>query len=486
MKELLRRYKIFVKPRNEIYARHLLATARQNIGESIDEFVLRIDKLSQNCSFIAVTTLKYKDAMKTDSFISGILSNIIRQRLLLESRTLTFVEAYEKARALDLAKISSESYSSDQASYSSRVCTVNNSQFNEVTSNQSDTNDQNVNAIRNQSSKQSQKFVCYFCGGFMWHPRNRFPAKNEICDCCGKLGHYAKCCLKRKSFKLRVKPLLASVTNLQSNFSEHVLTAIRINNIDAHALVDTGSTNSYICKNFAKQHGLNYKSIKFAANMVNSSLKTEICGVYYLNLTFVGNLYKNFKFHVMPNLICDAIIGNDLLQQHKSVTFKFQGKLPELVVSTIMSVANVPYPQLFGDNLSARCKPIAIKTRKFSSVDTAIIKAETVRLLQEDRIESSNSPWRAQPLVVNNGKKKRMCIDYSQTINLFTNLDAYPLPSISSLVNQVAKWKYISTLDLKSAYHQIQIRPKDRPYTAFQSGSQLYQWKVMPSQLSSE
>ena len=44
-----------------------------------------------------------------------------------------------------------------------------------------------------------------------------------------------------------------------------------------------------------------------------------------------------------------------------------------------MSVANVPYPQLFGDNLSARCKPIAIKTRKFLSVDMAIIKAETAR-----------------------------------------------------------------------------------------------------------
>ena len=162
-------------------------------------------------------------------------------------------------------------------------------------------------------------------------------------------------------------------------------------------MVDTGSTNSYICKNFAKQYGLNYKSIKFAANIANSSFKTEICGVCYLNLTFVGNLYKNFKFHVMPNLICDAIIGDDLLQQDKSVTFKFQGKLPELVVSTITSVANVPYPQLFGDNLSARRKPIAIKTT---------IKAETVRLLREDRIEPSNSPWRAKPLVVDNGKKK--------------------------------------------------------------------------------
>ena len=60
--------------------------------------------------------------MKTDSFISGISSSIIRHKLLV-----TFVEAYEKARALDLARISSESYFSNQASYSGRVCTVNNS-----------------------------------------------------------------------------------------------------------------------------------------------------------------------------------------------------------------------------------------------------------------------------------------------------------------------------------------------------------------------
>ena len=73
-----------------------------------------------------------------------------------------------------------------------------------------------------------------------------------------------------------------------------------------------------------------------------------------------------------------------------------------------------------------------------------------------------------------------MCIDYSQTISLFTALDAYPLPNIDSIINEVAKWKCISTLDLKSAYHQIKIRPEDRPYTAFQSGSELYQWKVLP------
>ena len=59
-------------------------------------------------------------------------------------------------------------------------------------------------------------------------------------------------------------------------------------------------------------------------------------------------------------------------------------------------------------------------------------------------------------------------------------LDSYPLPTIESIMNEVAKWKYISTLDLKSTFQQIRINPKDRNFTAFQSGNELYQWKYLP------
>ena len=95
-------------------------------------------------------------------------------------------------------------------------------------------------------------------------------------------------------------------------------------------------------------------------------------------------------------------------------------------------------------------KPIAVKTRKFSAAEQELVRIETKRLLQEGRIEKSNSPWRAQPLIVDHeNDKKRMCTDLSQTVNLGTMLDAYSLPTIKSLVNEIAKWKYISTLDLK-------------------------------------
>ena len=90
--------------------------------------------------------------------------------------------------------------------------------------------------------------------------------------------------------------------------------------------------------------------------------------------------------------------------------------------------------------------------------------AEVKRLLAEGIIEPSSSPWRAQALVSREGDKARMVIDYSQTINRYTQPDAYPLPRIDDVVNRIAKFKVMSTLDLRSAYHQVPLRDEDKIY----------------------
>ena len=98
-------------------------------------------------------------------------------------------------------------------------------------------------------------------------------------------------------------------------------------------------------------------------------------------------------------------------------------------------------------------------------------------------IEPSRSPWRAQIVVSKDptGKhKKRLCIDYSTTVNLYTHADAYPLPRIDILINDLAHYKYYSTFDLKSAYHQIGIREEDRQKTAFEANGKLYHFRRVP------
>ncbi len=79
-----------------------------------------------------------------------------------------------------------------------------------------------------------------------------------------------------------------------------------------------------------------------------------------------------------------------------------------------------------------------------------------------------------------------MVIDSSQTINKFTQLDAFPLPRIEGIVNNVAQYKVFSTTDLRNAYHQFPIKETAKPYTAFQACGQLFQLKEFLLELQME
>ena len=92
-------------------------------------------------------------------------------------------------------------------------------------------------------------------------------------------------------------------------------------------------------------------------------------------------------------------------------------------------------------------------------------------MLKEGIIEPSQSPWCAQTLVVSPENHKKRLVDYSQTINQFTLLDAYPLPRIEDMVNEIASYRVFSNLDLTSAYHLV---TEERKCTAFEAPGSLY------------
>ena len=113
--------------------------------------------------------------------------------------------------------------------------------------------------------------------------------------------------------------------------------------------------------------------------------------------------------------------------------------------------------------------------------DKGFIATEINELLEEGIIEPSDSPWRAQVVVTRSERhRKRLVIDYSETINRFTQLDAYPMPRIDDTVNQIAQYTVFSTIDLKSAYHQIPIKQEEKKFTAFEANGRLYQFCRIP------
>ncbi|VDP81363.1 unnamed protein product [Echinostoma caproni] len=47
--------KLYMKPRNEVFARHTLSTSKQEAGLSLDQFMQKLKSLAKDCKFVAVT-----------------------------------------------------------------------------------------------------------------------------------------------------------------------------------------------------------------------------------------------------------------------------------------------------------------------------------------------------------------------------------------------------------------------------------------------
>ena len=106
-------------------------------------------------------------------------------------------------------------------------------------------------------------------------------------------------------------------------------------------------------------------------------------------------------------------------------------------------------------------------------------------MLEDDLIMESKSPWNFPLIVVpkrpdrNGNKRWRVVVDFRR-LNDVTVGDAYPLPNISEILDLLGSSKFFSTLDLANGFHQIEVKPADRPKTAFSTPLGHYQFKRMP------
>ena len=252
-----------------------------------------------------------------------------------------------------------------------------------------------------------------------------------------------------------------------------------INGLFVNALVDSGSTDNFINPKQVERLSLTILPSRETVSMASSSLSAKMKGYCSATIVLHNQTYENVKLYVLPNLCADVILGQNWQSNHESVTIKYGGERHPLKICNLTTL-NVSPPPLF-ENLDPNCKPIMTKSRRYSDEDRKFIAEEVERLLSEGIIEPSNSPWRAQVVVTRNERhKKRLVIDFSQTINKFTYLDAYPLPNLNETVNTIAQYRVYSVIDLKSAYHQVPLQNRDKKYTAFEANGRLYQFCRIP------
>ena len=160
-------------------------------------------------------------------------------------------------------------------------------------------------------------------------------------------------------------------------------------------------------------------------------------------------------------------------QRLENILWKY-GKLFDLRAPSIIK-ATVQHAIETGNHPTVHTPPYRVSYK-----DEQIQRQEIEKLLKQNIIEESTSPW-SSPIVLVRKKdgSVRFCIDFRK-LNNITIKDAFPIPRIDDIFDYLSQAEYYTTIDFKSGYFQVGLDPKDRPKTAFSTRDQHYQFKVLP------
>lgn len=127
-------------------------------------------------------------------------------------------------------------------------------------------------------------------------------------------------------------------------------------------------------------------------------------------------------------------------------------------------------------------KPIKQRYYPISPYKQKILDDILDEMWKDGVIEKSNSPWSSPVcLVPKKDGSYRFCVDYRK-LNSVTKKDSYPIPYISSILDRLRGAKYLSSLDIKSAFWTVKLSEASKEYTAFTIPGRrgLMQWKRLP------
>lgn len=126
--------------------------------------------------------------------------------------------------------------------------------------------------------------------------------------------------------------------------------------------------------------------------------------------------------------------------------------------------------------------PINTKQYRYPPIHREEINRQVQELLDTDVVEPSVSPYNSPLWIVpkkpdsQGNKRWRLVIDYRK-LNDKTIGDAFPLPNITEILDQLGSAKYFSTFDLASGFHQIRMSQEDAHKTAFSTPYGHFQFK---------
>lgn len=285
-------------------------------------------------------------------------------------------------------------------------------------------------------------------------------------------------------------------------------------------LLDSGATTSVVSKQcLATLSSLGIEADHIPEQFLSTADGTfhSISLVVYLPIEFTGE-YRVVKFYVMEQLNHQVILGMNFFEQFGlEISNNFKNK--EMFSSEVIAQVNACNTVVSREELTDLQKsaldsfvremseklgtgigrthllehdidtsnhlPVCQRQYPFAPPIMKELEAEIENMLADDIIEPSHSAWRSPVLLVKKASgQNRLCLD-SRQLNKVTKKDSYPLPRVSAILDSLKDARYLSTIDLRSAFWQIPLNESSKEKTAFGlPGKGLYHFKVMPFGLS--
>ncbi|KAL5594182.1 uncharacterized protein BROUX77_007529 [Berkeleyomyces rouxiae] len=115
-----------------------------------------------------------------------------------------------------------------------------------------------------------------------------------------------------------------------------------------------------------------------------------------------------------------------------------------------------------------------------SREELLLLRKTLYDLLDAGFIRASSAEGGAPVIFVKKpGGGLRFCVDY-RALNSVTEKDGYPLPLINDTLRDIAAAKYVSKVDVISAFHRLRLKEGSEAYTAFRTHLSAYEWLVTP------